>query len=180
MNRNPNPTHRQRGVSLTESLIVLSIASIVVGAAVPNFAKARELRRLEATAAQLETDIQLARSEAVARAVPVRIGFETQTSGSCYVVHTGSAGDCRCDATGLAVCRPGAQALRTVRLDDLASLRVSSSSTSILLDPARGTVTPTATVRVIAGAVAIHKVVNIMGRIRSCSPAPALAGYRAC
>jgi type IV fimbrial biogenesis protein FimT len=27
---------------------------------------------------------------------------------------------------------------------------------------------------------AIHQVVNIMGRVRSCSPAPALSGYRAC
>jgi hypothetical protein len=28
--------------------------------------------------------------------------------------------------------------------------------------------------------MAIHQVTNIMGRVRSCSPAPALSGYRAC
>jgi type IV fimbrial biogenesis protein FimT len=27
---------------------------------------------------------------------------------------------------------------------------------------------------------AVHQIVNVMGRVRSCSPEPALPGFRAC
>jgi type IV fimbrial biogenesis protein FimT len=48
-------------------------------------------------------------------------------------------------------------------------------------DPLHGTATPTATWRVIArDGRAIHHVVNVMGRVRSCSPDAAVPGHRAC
>ncbi len=51
----------------------------------------------------------------------------------------------------------------------------------MLFDPVRGTTTPTATVRVVAAdGRAIHQIVNIMGRVRACSPGGAVSGYRAC
>jgi len=50
-----------------------------------------------------------------------------------------------------------------------------------LFDPVRGTSTPTATVQLSArNGTAIHQVMNIMGRVRSCSPAAAVSGYRRC
>ena len=173
--------HQQRGVSLIESLMALAITSLVLGSGLPGFAKARETRRIEAIAAQLETDIQQARSAAVARGASVRISFDTSApAASCYVVHTGNAGDCRCDATGLPLCRPGAQALHAVRVAGDSGVRLVSNVASMLMDADRATVTPTATVKVQGGSGAIHQVVNIMGRVRSCSPAPALPGYKVC
>lgn len=171
----------QRGVSLIESLIVLAVSTVALGSVLPGFGQARDLRRLEAVAAQVETDIHHARSLAVARGAPVRISFDSsQANASCYVVHTGSAGDCRCDGTGAAVCRGSSEAFHTVRLGADTPVQLASNSSSVLFDGARGTVTPTATIRVHTGSAAVHQVVNIMGRVRSCSPAPVLPGYRSC
>jgi type IV fimbrial biogenesis protein FimT len=56
-----------------------------------------------------------------------------------------------------------------------------SNSRSVLFDPTKGTSSPTATVQLQArNGSAIHQVMNIMGRVRSCSPAPELSGYRRC
>ena len=180
--RLPNPLRRrQNGVTLIESSITLSVVAVVAGMALPSFEQARERRHLEGVAALLETDLQHARSLAVARNEGVRISFQTDNGASCYVVHTGDAGDCTCSDDGAAVCRAGAEALRSVRYGAQTPVTLASNSRSVLFDPVKGTVTPTATIRVTAsGGAAIHQVVNIMGRVRSCSPAPALPGYKPC
>jgi type IV fimbrial biogenesis protein FimT len=52
---------------------------------------------------------------------------------------------------------------------------------SILFDSAKGTSTPTGTLRLMGkDQRAVHLVVNIMGRVRSCSPDSAVPGYKAC
>jgi type IV fimbrial biogenesis protein FimT len=173
----------QTGLTLVECAITTTVLAVVAGLTVPAFETARERRHLEGAAAQLETDLMLSRSLAVARNEAVRMGFErdADTGTSCYVVHTGAAGDCSCTANGSAVCSNGAEALRSVRYGAEMPLAVTSNSRSILFDPVRGTITPTATVRVTgSNGGAIHQVINIMGRVRSCSPAPALAGYATC
>jgi type IV fimbrial biogenesis protein FimT len=168
------------GLTLVEALITLAVSALALGTAAPGFDQLRERRQVEGAAAQLETDIQHARSLAAAQSRPVRMSFEAAADASCYVVHTGSAGDCRCSANGEAVCRGSAQALQTVRWDAGTALRVVSNSPSILFDATRGTATPTATIKVQGRHVAIHQVVNLMGRVRSCTPAAPLPGYRAC
>ncbi|HZF78159.1 MAG TPA: GspH/FimT family pseudopilin [Rubrivivax sp.] len=170
---------RQAGVTLVESLMVLAVTVVVLGAAVPSFEAAREKRQLEGVAAQLETDIHHARSLAVARSTTLRITFQDNTAGSCYVVHSGNAGDCTCAADGSAACRPGAKSFQAVHWPAGGPVRVVSNSRSLVFDEVRGTVSPTATVRVQGRQHAIHQVVNIMGRVRSCSPS-ALPGYKAC
>ena len=63
----------------------------------------------------------------------------------------------------------------------LAGIVLTANVRSIAFDPLRGTTTPAATVRVAArDGAAVHQVVNIMGRVRSCSPDRNIAGYRAC
>lgn len=170
---------RQAGVTLTESAVVLGIAAILLGAAVPGLGELRLRRQLEGVAAQLETDIQLARSEAVARNQSVRIGFAADETGSCYLLHTGAAGDCRCDGQGATACRAGAEALRSVPLVAGAPVQLSANSASILFDADKGTVTPTASLRVRSRIGEIRQIVNVMGRVRSCSP-DGLPGYRRC
>jgi len=175
----PNRPNRQRGLTLVEGCVTLAVATLIVGAAVPSFERAVERRHIEGTAAQLETDLQQARSLAVTRNESVRVGFEANSETSCYVIHTGGAGDCSCLAEGGAVCRAGAHSLHLVRIG--AGTRVHSNSRSMLFDPLKGTVTPTATIQVQGrSGVALNEVVNIMGRVRSCSPGGALPGYRVC
>jgi type IV fimbrial biogenesis protein FimT len=175
---NSAPIRRQRGVTLTESTIVVAIAAILLGLAAPGFEQMRERRHLEGIAAQLETDLQFTRGLAVAQNQVLRLAFASTT---CYVVHAGAAADCQCVADGSASCAGEARVLRVVQLDPEAGVVLHSNSVSIGFDPVKGTVTPTATMQVVArSGSTIRKIVNVMGRVRSCSPAPALAGYTSC
>ena len=173
---------RQRGVTLLESLIAVTVTAIALGAALPGFEQARERRHLEGAAAQLETDIMHTRSLAVAQNQGVRMGFEQlQAGGSCYTVYTGPANACSCDASGAATCSAGAEAIRTVFFPAQGPVAVRSNVRSILFDPRLGTSTPTGTLRVVGRSdAAIHHIVNIMGRVRSCSPAGSVPGVPRC
>jgi type IV fimbrial biogenesis protein FimT len=171
----------QAGVTLVETAVVTSVLAVVTGLAMPSFDSAIQRRHLEGAAAQLETDIHYTRTLAVARNAPLRISFEVGAGGSCYVIHTGAANQCSCAAGGAAVCRGDAQAERTVHFAASGPVSLKSNSRSIVFDPVKGTSTPTATMQLTSRkGAAIHQVMNIMGRVRSCSPAPALSGYRAC
>ena len=175
------PRSAQQGLTLVESLISLAVAAISLGTVAPGFQQMKERRHLEGASAQLATDMRHARSLAVARRAPIRLSVQSPAGSTCYVVHTGSAGDCRCNGDGTAVCTAGAEALHTVGFEPGLRLRLSSTSASMLFDPDRGTVTPTGTLRLqISSGDSIHQVVNIMGRVRACSPGGAVAGYSAC
>ncbi len=174
-------SRRQRGVTLVETSVVASLVAVITGIAVPSFEGAIQRRHLEGAAAQLETDIHHTRMLAVARNAPLRISFEAGAGGSCYVIHTGSAKQCSCNADGTATCQGEAQAVRSVHFTVGDPVSLKANSNSVLFDPATGTNTPTATVKLTAhNGAAIHQIINIMGRVRSCSPAPALSGYVAC
>jgi len=60
-------------------------------------------------------------------------------------------------------------------------VRLQSNSRSVVFDATKGTSTPTATMQLTArNGMTLRQVMNILGRVRSCSPAPSLSGYRAC
>lgn len=176
----PARSHRlQRGLTLVETAVGIAVAAIAVGAAMPGFEGARERRHLEGAAAQFETDLQFARSAAVADGRSLRLGFDA--AAACYVVHTGGHGDCRCGDGAAPVCSNGAEALRSVRLAAGAPVTMTSNVASLSLDGQFGTVVPAATVRFQGrSGVALHQVVNVMGRVRTCSPGATVAGTRAC
>jgi type IV fimbrial biogenesis protein FimT len=179
--RNAFLPRTQRGLSLVESLMAMAVVAVATGTTLPGFQQALEQRRLEGAASQLHTDLQLARSEAVARNHTLRISFGSSAGGSCYVVHTGTAGSCSCDASGAPVCTGGAEALRSMHFAAAGQVQLQSNVSSMVLDPAKGTVSPTGTLRVLgAEGRAVHVVVNIMGRARKCSPGAAVPGYPAC
>lgn len=170
---------RQRGTSLIESLVVLAIAGTLAGSALPGWHEARERRQLDAASSQLATDLHLARSLAVSQAMSVRISF---TAGqACYVVHTGPAAACRCDSDGGHHCSAGAEALRVAALPGTGAVALEANVRSMLFDAERGTVTPTATLKLHGpSGASVHHVVNIMGRARTCSPDGRVAGHRRC
>jgi type IV fimbrial biogenesis protein FimT len=173
------PRRHQFGASLVEAMIVLAISGLLLGSVLPGWGDARDRRSLEAASAQLATDLRLTRSLAVAQGGPVRLAVPA--AQACYVVHTGPARACSCDAAGAASCSGDAQALRVGTLPGAGRVALSSSSASMLFDAERGTVTPTGTLRLrLADGRAVHHVVNIMGRVRTCSPAGRVAGHPAC
>lgn len=173
---------QQRGVSLIEAMSVIAILSIVCGTALPSFSSLRQRADLAGVAAQLETDVQFARSQATAFGHPVRLTLREGAGATCYMVHTGPAAECNCGGSEtVASCTGDAELLRSVSLAASSNVQVRSASKSVVFDPLKGTVTPTATLRVEArDGRAIHQVINLLGRVRSCSPGSKLAGEVAC
>jgi type IV fimbrial biogenesis protein FimT len=178
----PHQSTAQRGVTLIETCVVIAISAITASTALPGMQGLIDARRLEGVATQLATDIQWVRSVAVARNQPVRLTLHSAPGSTCYVIHTGAADDCVCDGSGPARCE-GEQAreIRTVVLPGAARVSVEGNVESVLFDPMHGTSTPTGTLRVLGPqGRAVHHVVNVMGRVRSCSPQRSVPAYRAC
>jgi type IV fimbrial biogenesis protein FimT len=178
--KNPPAPRRHAGISLVESLIAMAVMAVTVSTAIPSFKSAIERRHLEGAAAQLETDIHHARSLAVAQNRSVRMKFSSDAAGSCYIVFNGAADDCRCTASGHTACNAAQTVARSVSFEGAGAVRLNSNVSSIVFDPTQGTSTPTGTLRFHArSGQAVHLVVNIMGRVRACSPT-GVAGYKAC
>lgn len=175
----------QRGFTLVEAAVTLAILAVLVCGAAPSFCGLIERQRLAGLAAQLATDVQFVRSESVLRNEALRLSFYSATWGSCYVVHSGLRSQCSCSAdSNEATCITGATQIKTVVVPTSAGASVQANVSSILFDPLHGTSTPTGTLRVVSPtAGSIHHVVNVLGRVRTCTPdgpAPAIPGYRVC
>ena len=180
---------KHSGVTLIETSVVSAIAAVIMSTVTPSFSGLIENRRVDGAATNLHADIQFVRQEAVLRNLPVRLSFySADNSNSCYVAHTGNHADCGCDINGQATCTAPTQAIKTVAFSTADKVAVQANVNSILFDPLHGTSTPTGTLKVVAkSGRAVHHVVNVMGRVRSCSPkstgtgtATAVPGYRAC
>ena len=175
---------RLRGVTLVEASVVVAITAITVSTAAPSFHGFIEKQRLDGVAAQLAADIQFARAEAVQRNTALRLSVKSAGWGGCYVIHTGAAAECSCSESGAAHCSGDAAELKTVQLPAYDGIALQGNVSSILFDPLHGTSTPSGVLKVVAASGrAVHHVVNVMGRVRSCSPegaVPAVPGYRVC
>ena len=174
-------TRRERGITLIELAAVLAITAIVAATAVPDLGALIAMRRLQGAASSLAADLQFARSEALARNRSLRLSVRSGADASCWIVHTGAAGACDCSVSAEVVCMPDASAIRSVVLPVVDRLSVAANVGSIVFDPLHGTSTPTGTLRLVdRRGRSVHHVVNIVGRVRSCSPAGVVPGYPVC
>lgn len=169
------------GLGMTDLLVALFILAGLLGATLHWSAAMAQRHATEAAAALLETDLRHARALALAMDAPVR--FEVLSAidqPACYVTHTGAAGACRCTAGAAAECAPGVRLLRSVQLPGDGPVQIQHSGRALSFHPGKGTVTPTATF-VVNGrdGSSIRQVINIMGRVRSCSD-QRLAGLKPC
>jgi type IV fimbrial biogenesis protein FimT len=145
----------QRGVTLIEAGITTSVVAIAATLGVPSFTQTRDARTLEGVSSELARDLQYVRSEAVARNISLRLTTQPLASGE--------------------------QAFKTVVFGTGQRVGVAVNSASMLWHPTRGTVTPTGTLRLsLPDGRAVHHVVNIMGRARTCSPQGAVPGHSVC
>lgn len=170
----------QTGFSLVETLAVIGIASVLMGSAVPLLDTMKQRHQLAGSAAQLETDLHLARTTAVAANQVLRMEFLTEDGQGCYVLHDGPARACTCGSDGIPLCTAGVSAVRSVHFDAGQAVRLQANVAAIAFDPVKGTVAPTATLRLAAPVGQLQVVVNVMGRVRSCSPDAAVPGQPAC
>jgi type IV fimbrial biogenesis protein FimT len=161
-----------QGWTLVELIAMLAVLAILAAAALPSFAGLLMRRHLEGVAAQVGTDLQYLRTEAVARNAVVNMAFRSGAQGSCYVIHTGAPGGCSCDGNQPPSCTSGsAQAIRHAGFAADSPVQVLANVALLRVDPRHGTVSPTGTVRVTAGdGSAVHHVVSILGRVRTCAP----------
>jgi type IV fimbrial biogenesis protein FimT len=174
-------TKRQAGITLLELAIVIVVTAIVAAAAAPSLAAFIETRRLDGAAWGLAADIHFVRSESLARNSALRLSFRAHADATCWIVHSGAAALCSCAAPGPAVCTGDAVEIKTVRLPASEGVALAANVGSIAFDPLHGTSTPAGTLRLVApSGRAIHHVVNVMGRARTCSPAGMVAGHRPC
>ena len=176
-----NTARTQRGVTLIEACIVVAVSAVLVGVAAPGMRDLVDARRLDGAATQLATDIQFLRTEAIARNQPLRLSLHASPAGSCYVLHSGAADQCTCSTPGPAQCSGDAREIKTVTVATADRVSLQANVTSVLFDPLHGTSSPTGTLRLLGTrSRAVHHVINIMGRVRSCSPDATVPGYRAC
>ena len=186
MHHTPLATNRQRGLSLLEITIALSIMAIVVGAAAPSFQRMLARRVVEGRATELIGDLALARAEAVSRNTTVRVSFiKSSDVEACYVLHTGKTEDCSCLTAAPAVCIHGAQEIKTIVIpaNDAVQMQwgLSHKSSYLAFEPTRGTASSYGSITLSsAQSAAIKLVVNSMGRVRACAPAAAWSGYKSC
>ncbi len=172
---------KQGGVTWIETCVVLAVLGVVTTQAAPAMSSLIDARRLEGSAVQFATDVQYARSEAIARNQPVRITLQNSAQGSCYVLHIGPSAQCTCNNSAPAACTGEAREIRTVVLPSDRGVTFTASTASVAFDPLHGTSTPTATFRVLGRqSRTIHQVINVMGRVRSCTPTGGVPGYPNC
>lgn len=98
-----SPRHHQRGYSLTELLVVISLIGVLSLVAVPAFMSMMNSNRMSTTIRQFASDVRNARGRAVSQGRPTKISLITGTTARSYSLYDcttiDSAGKVTCGAT---------------------------------------------------------------------------------
>jgi type IV fimbrial biogenesis protein FimT len=171
-----------RGFTLIELMVVVALGAILLSLAAPSFMNFLAKKRVEGVMAELVTDLQYARSEAVQRNAIVRVISGT----SCYAVHVaGSTAATSCTSLGT-----GAVNLKTVQLTSASTVGPAFTSNNskafIEFDPVRGMAIDAAAADASGyfdvtspsslGDWQLRAIVTKVGRVRTCSPNGSVAG----
>lgn len=193
------------GLTLIELMVVVAVVAVLLMVAAPSMRDFIETQRHKAVHAELATDLQFARSEAVSRSDWLFLQFGVRANGSsCYTLFTCSAATagsnaplaCACDCGSLP-CMGVNQEQRTVVAELARGVSILPEAANVMLrfDPQTGgmrgfVVSP-------AGGAALFDQVTIdtkvdrrdtrlralatsTGRVSNCSPGGAVAGYPPC
>ncbi|TDP74950.1 GspH/FimT family pseudopilin [Roseateles toxinivorans] len=121
------PRH-PHGFTMVELMIGLIILGVLAAVALPAFQDFRLVQRLKAINAQVVTDMQFARAEAVSRNTFMRVSFRNNSAMTCYSLYittdaVGNTRRCDCRLGAGSACPEGATEVRTVQIP--ASMSVS-------------------------------------------------------
>lgn len=164
----PQGPHAGQGWTLIEALVVLALVAILLAQAMPTMSTWQDARRVDAWAQRFAADWRWARDLASSTGLDLRVTWQSHAATSCYLVHTGPQGACRCQHTDpQADCQPGAQAWRVVHLPP--GVQVQANTASQHLDAVHGTAMPAATWRIRGHQQERRWVINPLGRMRTCT-----------
>jgi type IV fimbrial biogenesis protein FimT len=171
--------HQVRGFTLIELMIVIALAAVLLSLAAPSFIGTLARKRMEGVAEVFGTDLQYARSEAVARNVEVRV--TAVAANGCYIVYAKPGAD-TCTCTPTASCTAPATEIKTVSFAGTGTSVAANASFNF--EPVRGMVadstTPTVTFSNTGGPWQLTTTVTPVGRASTCSPSGSLKGYPTC
>ena len=195
-------TAMSKGFTLVELLIVLAVAALLITLAAPSLRDMILVQRLKAVNAQLVTDLQFARSEAVARSHSGWLEFRSNDAMTCYTIYStpptpndGARCDCR---LGEAACVAPHRAIRVVQLPRSDKVTVAKRSgmnledrvgfdhvagALITIPPSDANLNPPTTYVIEVGVDASRKLrttVDMSGRPTVCAPANATLGAPSC
>jgi len=175
------PASKPRGYSLIELCVCVAIPAILMAMALPSLDQLRQRQRLGMVAQTMMANLQEARSEAVSRADAVQMRFSRHTGGSCYIVHTGASGQCRCEGDGQAVCVHSERILKLEWIPLTQNIAVRANVSNMSFQAPQGAVTSTGSIDISSSnGETIRHVVSIAGRVRSCSPSGELHQFPRC
>jgi len=207
--RTPTRTRRvQRALTLIELMVVVVVAAVLLVLVAPSFRDLILNQRLKSIHAQLVTDLQFARAEAVARGVLVSVRVQPAGSGgtmSCYIILTDSELDItklpsnRCDCSEPAESRcplPGVTTeIRTVQIPvsqgvsfSLPTDQLDHFSFNLVTGGMQLSYTETglplggdfAVNSSINSTRQIRSIVGVAGRITACRPSGSVIGEQPC
>ena len=153
MRRQQAPTRRSIGLTLVELMVALAVAAVLLTLAAPSFRDLILMQRLKSIHAQLVTDLQYARSEAVSSGAVVNVLVQDRDSGApftCYIIFHhfshdyltfGASSACECTRpAGNRCVSSDARELRTVQvpLDLGVTLGLGQTPDAVAFDPKTG------------------------------------------
>jgi Tfp pilus assembly protein FimT len=176
-----SPSSNSRGHSLIELCVCALIPAILIAMAIPALTQFKQRQRLELVAQTVMANLQEARSEAVSRADAVQLRFSRHPSGSCYILHTGASGQCRCEDTGQAVCAATERVLKLEWIPATQNIAVRANVGNMSFQARQGAVTSTGSIDISSSnGETIRHIVSIAGRVRSCTPSADLHRFPRC
>jgi type IV fimbrial biogenesis protein FimT len=171
------------GFTLIELIVTIAIAGILLAIVIPSFSDFFSKRRVEGIAAELVTDLQYARTEAVARNRNTMVTFGT----ACYVVYMSPASastpsTCTVSDASAVVKSVSISSGNTVGVSTLASLEtitfepvLGSASNNVGANPGVVEVSSTA-----GRPWKLQVRLSNQGRVKTCSPSGTgqISGYQ--
>lgn len=187
-----------RGVSLIEMVVVVAVLGIVLAVAAPSFTDYIHRKRVEGVAAELVSDIQLLRSQAlmkpsatvrnergVATALNATIRVGTGTAQTCYILFWEVASHgCSCNQSPGTACVKSFAEIKTVHLPKAAALTVSTDAAdrSGRFQAGTPTFAPHGFAVTISGSRpgSLRVTVDGLGRVSTCTPDGGIPNYATC
>ncbi|MBH9575589.1 prepilin-type N-terminal cleavage/methylation domain-containing protein [Inhella proteolytica] len=187
-----------RGLSLIELLVVIAVLAIVLAVAGPNFADYIYRKRVEGVAAELVTDIQLLRSQAlmkpsatvrnemgVATALNATIRIGTSSTQTCYMLFWEiSSHGCACNRPPGTACFKKFAEIKTVHMPKANTMVVTTTTAdrSGRFQAGTPTFSPNGFAVTISGDRngSLRVSVDGLGRVSTCTPDGGIPNYAVC